>query len=217
MKKLSNTCGLFIAIEGIDGSGKTVQLKLLQRYLKQMGLRYRRFKEPTLGRIGKLLRKALNSTWTEHDEHMLALLFAADRHALYHVRRPCIKESLRQGYVCIVDRSVLTTLVYQGAQLSEQWLLAINHDIPKPDVTIALDVSLKCALKRLAGRRRSKQQEDYEQTNAAKNYHRRYQTLFNRYRTMFHIHLVDGDATPEVVHKKIVWLLHDALQTHDAN
>lgn len=211
MKQLSSACGRFIAIEGVDGSGKTVQIELLQKHLKRIGLRYRRFKEPTTGRLGKLLRKALNNKWEEHDEHTLALLFAADRHVLYYLCEPCIQESLEQGYVCIVDRSVLTTLVYQGSQLSERWLLSINNAIPKPDATIALNVSLKCALNRLSLRRSSKQQENYERTSAVKAFHRRYQTLFKRYRAMFNIRLINGEASPEVVHKRIVSALQDIL------
>jgi dTMP kinase len=209
--QLSNSNGVYIAIEGVDGSGKTVQIHLLKKYLKRAGLRSKLFKEPTTGRIGRLLRHALSSAWTEHDEYILALLFAADRHALYHVRRPCVQESLRQGYICIVDRSVLTTFVYQGARLSERWLMEINKDIPKPDVTIAIKVSLRSTMKRLAARKIDKPEEGYEQPNAIRKFHRRYLVLFKRYKTQFNIRCVNGNNKPGTVHRQIVKILQRKL------
>lgn len=141
--------GILIAIEGIDGAGKTTQSKALVKWLKKNGYAAKYTSEPTSFAIGKLLSRLASTT----SPALEALLFAADR--LEHVRR-VIEPSLKKGYVIVSDRYVHSSIAYQGAMLGDvEWVRLINKYAPKPDIAFLLDVEPKLALSRIR-RRKSK-------------------------------------------------------------
>lgn len=141
--------GILIAIEGIDGAGKTTQSKALVKWLKKNGYEAKYTSEPTSFAIGKLLSRLASTT----SPALEALLFAADR--LEHVRR-VIEPSLKKGYVVVSDRYVHSSIAYQGAMLGDvEWVRLINKYAPKPDIAFLLDVEPKLALSRIR-RRKSK-------------------------------------------------------------
>jgi dTMP kinase len=135
---------LLIAFEGIDGSGKGTQAKLLARWLRERGHEVFLTKEPTDGAIGKLLRRSLStSCFSPRTE---ALLFAADRSE--HLRE--IMEKLHEGKVVVTERYLYSSLAYQGAAgLELSWVKEINAFAPEADLVIYLDVEPEVALRRI--------------------------------------------------------------------
>jgi dTMP kinase len=138
--------GAFIVIEGLDGSGKTTQAKLLATRLNQ---RYRALytAEPSQGTIGTFIRESCLYGRKRLPATVEALLFAADR--VEHVENE-IKPALRDGRLVISDRYVYSSLAYQGsAALSIDWIQAINKHALKPDFAVFIDVPPETVLKRL--------------------------------------------------------------------
>ena len=135
---------MLITIEGIDGSGKGVQSKLLQRWLKEKGHDAVLTREPTEGAIGKVLRDALRAG--DLDPRTEALLFAADRSE----HSEWIIERLEEGKVIVSERYLHSSLAYQGASgVSVEWVREINRFAPSPDLVILLDLSPAEGLKRI--------------------------------------------------------------------
>jgi dTMP kinase len=136
---------MFIALEGIDGSGKGTHTKLLNKWVKEKGHDTFLTREPTAGAIGQLLRKVLKEG--ELDSRAEALLFAADR--TEHVKEITKKLSDRQ--VVITERYFYSSIAYQGASgVSIKWLLELNRFAPVPDLVLYLDVSPEVGLERIS-------------------------------------------------------------------
>jgi dTMP kinase len=137
--------GMFICIEGLDGSGKSTQAKILAKKLsKTYSAIYTA--EPSQGKTGKFIRKRLYEK-TRMPTTVEALLFAADR--LEHVQN-LVAPALAEGKVVISDRYVYSSLAYQGsAGLSLEWIEALNSKALKPDLSIFIDVEPKVVLERL--------------------------------------------------------------------
>ncbi|MDR2203676.1 MAG: dTMP kinase [Nitrososphaerota archaeon] len=138
--------GVFICIEGLDGSGKTTQAKLLTKKLCKAGYNAIYTAEPSQGKIGKFIRKCLYdqkrmSTITE------ALLFAADR--IEHIQNT-ISPALKEGKIVIVDRYIYSSLAYQGStSMNIHWIETINTNAQKPDLSLFIDVAPEVVLDRL--------------------------------------------------------------------
>jgi len=135
--------GLFIVIDGIDGCGSTTHCKLLSDYLKERKFKVKLTKEPTDSMIGILSRRMLRGK--NLSPLIDALLFSADRQQ--HTKE--IQKHLNDGYVVICDRYLESTIAYQSSQgLSIDWLLELNKDVIKPNLTFILDIDPKLALAR---------------------------------------------------------------------
>ena len=125
--------GAFIVLEGPDGSGTTLQSKLLAERLVSEDIDVLLTAEPTNGDVGKTVRSLL------HGEHMpqadaIQLLFCADR--AEHLANE-ILPALESGKTVISDRYSLSTIIYGGAQgVDTSWLEDINKHFRKPDITI---------------------------------------------------------------------------------
>jgi dTMP kinase len=148
--------GVFITIEGIDGSGITTHSKLLVKKLNEMGYKAVYTKEPTEGPIGALIRTFLKKR-LEADPRILSLLFAADRvwHCYKDPSLPGaagILSALNRGYVVVSDRYLYSNLAYQGKDVDYRWILEINKWAIRPDVLIYLKVDVDTALRRIKER-----------------------------------------------------------------
>lgn len=157
--------GLFVALEGIDGSGTTSQLVPLARHLQARGLEVVTTCEPSRGQVGQLLRRYLAGG--EVDEATMALLFAADR--LQHVRQE-VAPALSAGRVVLCDRYLWSSLAYQTTAplpLEAAWLRAINAQAPAPALTLMLTVSPKTAQARRARRAEGHERYDDDARQAA--------------------------------------------------
>ena len=142
--------GTFIVIEGLDGSGKTTQAKLLAAKLKQSHNAFYTA-EPSEGRMGTFIRNACLYEEKRLLPDVEALLFAADR--VEHVEYE-IKPALKEGHLVISDRYLFSSLAYQGSSgLSLAWIRSINKHVLKPDFAVFIDVSPETVLKRLDRRK----------------------------------------------------------------
>lgn len=136
--------GYFIALEGIDGSGKSTQAGKLARKLAELGHSVHETCEPTEGMIGLLIHRILKEDLDVSAE-ALSLLFVADR--FEHAKE--IRTALEQGKIVISDRYLLSTLAYQGAQgVDMEFLRRLHENLPRPDLTILLDIEPQKALGR---------------------------------------------------------------------
>ncbi len=141
--------GFFLTLEGLDGSGKTTQARLLARFLEEKGIRVRLTREPGGGLKGVrdlLLEGEALSPEAEY------LLFSADR--AEHVRK-VILPALEEGYWVISDRYLDSSLAYQGYGhgLPLPWLLEVARRATldlKPRLTFLLDLPPEEALGRVA-------------------------------------------------------------------
>ncbi len=179
--------GAFIVLEGIDGSGKTTQAKLLATELEKSH-RAVYTAEPSENRIGSFIRDACLYEEKRLLPDVEALLFAADR--IEHVENE-IKPALKEGRLVVCDRYIHSSLAYQGsANLSLSWIKAINKDALKPDLAVFIDVSPETVLKRLE--RRKSVMENLETQ-------RRVREIYLRFVEKGELMRIDGERTPSQV------------------
>jgi dTMP kinase len=143
---MGNKKGPFICIEGLDGSGKTTQAKLLAKKLrKSHNAVYTA--EPSQGKIGAFIRERCLYGEKRLSSVIEALLFAADR--VEHVETEVLP-ALHQGKLVISDRYLYSSLAYQGAAgLSIEWIEKINEHALQPDLAVFIDVAPKTVIHRL--------------------------------------------------------------------
>lgn len=146
--------GTFITFEGIDGSGKSTQLRLLGNFLRANGCDALLTREPGGTALGVRLRAALLDAMEEVDPLTELLVFAADR--AQHVRR-VLRPALKAGKVVISDRYADATVAYQGAgrgfppELISQIVQLATEGL-KPDLTLLFDLSIAESTNRTARR-----------------------------------------------------------------
>ena len=150
--------GTFITFEGIDGSGKSTQLRLLGNYLRANGCDALLTREPGGTTLGLRLRAALLDAMEEVDPLTELLVFAADR--AQHVRR-MLRPALEAGRVVFSDRYADATVAYQGVgrgfppELIAQIVQLATEGL-KPDLTLLFDVSITESTNRTTRRSTSK-------------------------------------------------------------
>jgi dTMP kinase len=138
--------GIFIVIEGLDGSGKTTQAKLLAKKLEKTHT-VLLTAEPSLGKIGTFIREDCLYEDKRLPTEAEALLFATDR--IEHLHNE-VKPALDDGKLVICDRYIYSSLAYQGsAGLSLDWIKTINARALQPDFSIFIDVSPEKVIERL--------------------------------------------------------------------
>jgi len=152
--------GLFITLEGLDGSGKTTQHLLLARYLRTRGLPVRETREPGGTCVGEEIRRILladedRGRGQDRGKNKIApltellLMYAARAQHLEEVVRP----ALAQGQLVISDRFNDASMAYQGhgRQLGESLVRALDQIIcgrMQPQLTVVLDLPARLAIKR---------------------------------------------------------------------
>lgn len=140
--------GTFITFEGIDGSGKSTQLRLLAGFLRLQGHKVVVTREPGGTSLGLRLRAALLDAQEQVDPLTELLVFAADR--AQHVRK-LLRPALQSGHIVLSDRYADATVAYQGAGrgFSPELITEIVEVATgglKPDLTILFDISVaECA------------------------------------------------------------------------
>jgi dTMP kinase len=181
--------GFLLALEGVDGSGKSTQAKLLAVSLLQQGREVVLTHEPTTGPVGQKLRRYLQGPSRNLVPREELDLFLADRRE--HVEK-LIKPALAAGRIVITDRYYYSTVAYQGAlglDLGE--ILAANEAFaPRPDLVFLLIIPVSQALARLQRARQVSELAPYLERVAAI-----YDSLPGS-----HIQRVDAKASPQVLH-----------------
>ncbi len=204
--------GKFIVIEGLDGSGKTTQIRLLIKRLRAMGRTVAETAEPTTNATGGLIRDAL-SGFTPRTGTEIAALFMADRVA--HNVNPVngINALLAQGRDVICDRYYYSSLAYQGVVSDPDWVFHINVDCPeirKPDLCVFLDLDDEACLRRMEAGRAYR--EIYENENTLLAVRQRYFAAFERLRGRDNIVLVNADRTPDEVAEDVFAAVRGILE-----
>ncbi len=199
-----NRTGVFICIEGLDGSGKTTQAKLLTKKLCEDGLNVVFTAEPSQGRIGKFIRKRLFEE-KRMPVSVEALLFAADR--IEHVENE-VNPELMQGKIVVSDRYVYSSLAYQGsAGLSLDWIEQVNSNALKPDLSIFIDVAPEVVLERL---KRKKSVMEILETQ------KKVRDIYLRYVENGQLRLIDGSKgkkeVSEVLYAEVSLFLKKTLR-----
>ncbi|HEY0385546.1 MAG TPA: dTMP kinase [Pyrinomonadaceae bacterium] len=142
--------GAFITFEGIDGSGKSTQLRMLASVLRMRGLDVVSTREPGGTPLGQRLRSALLDTQEQVDPLAELLLYAADR--AQHVNT-LLRPALATNHIVLSDRYADATVAYQGA--GRGFAPALIADVVglatgglKPDLTLVFDLPVAECLAR---------------------------------------------------------------------
>jgi dTMP kinase len=187
-------------MEGIDGAGKTTQVRSLEALLREAAIPHLATKEPTAGPWGRKIRESARTGRMSREEELEA--FLQDRRE--HVAGELLP-ALRAGQVVLVDRYYFSTVAYQGARgFDPQELLAKNAFAPEPDVLIVLDVPVEVGLARV--RQRGDVADTFEQAEELA----RARAIF-RGLDLPYLHQLDGTQPPAVLTSLIGELLFDAL------
>jgi dTMP kinase len=138
--------GLFIAFEGLDGSGSQHYASALARLMSEEGYRVTSTGEPTNSVIGGLIRSRQAGEWNIAPE-TLQLLFTADR--AEHLRTK-ILPGLESGKIVVCDRYILSALAYNVILINDPaWLKALNTRFIQPDLTFLIKVDPKICVRRM--------------------------------------------------------------------
>jgi len=160
-----------IVIEGLDGAGKSTQIRLLSEYLKSKGIKsnylhFPRMDSPFFGEmIARFLRGELGDV-NQVDPYVVALLYACDRMDASKM----ISEWLGNGETVILDRYVYSNVAFQCAKLNDEteqlklrkWIVDLEFDyykIPRPDLNLFLDVPFQFTVERLTENRKGEDRE----------------------------------------------------------
>lgn len=181
---------MFIAVEGIDGSGKSTTIKELKRFLETKGEAVYLTAEPTSLATGRIVRNFLGETNSDTPliHEMLALSFAADR--INHLREE-IWPALRKKQTVITDRYFFSSIAYQSLNVSYEWVKGINRFATLPDVLVFIDVKVDKAVERLTKFRTST--EIYEKRELLQQIDRNYREVIKEFEDNLKVIYLDGN------------------------
>jgi dTMP kinase len=195
VNKSNHFPGFLIAIEGIDGAGKTTQAHHLQAVLQSRKLVAIRTKEPTMGHWGQLLRDSALTGRLSPDEEIET--FIKDRKE--HVEK-LIKPELAAGHIVIVDRYYFSNMAYQGARggITPEDIRVRNEEFaPEPDLLVLLDIEPKQGLERI--RTRGDRANHFETTGTLKRAREIFLSINKPY-----LYKIDGTRPSDEISKDIV-------------
>ncbi len=193
---------MFIVLEGLDGAGKSTQIKMLRDMLSERGIEsesvhFPRFEAPVYGElIARFLRGELGAV-DAVDPYIVALLFAGDRADM----AAQIRAWQAEGKVVIADRYVYSNVGYQCAKLSDEagrerlkdWILDLEFErnaIPRPDISIFLDVPFSFTERKLTA---SREGDDRNYLQGASDIH---ESSLELQRTVRNVYLTAAKSDP---------------------
>lgn len=185
---------MLVVIEGLDGAGKSTQVRLMKEYLGKVCpsleyIHFPRYDAPVYGElIGTFLRGGFGPMEQVHPQ-LVALLFAEDRHGAADAMRSV----LSAGGTVLLDRYVYSNIAYQcakmpddaGAERLRQWIFNTEYGdfrLPKPDLNIFLDVPLSFVEESLS---RSRDGRDRDYLNGGGDIHEADMGFQTRVRDMY--------------------------------
>jgi len=195
---------LFIVIEGIDGSGKTTQLEMLQNRFMEQGKNAILTNEPTDGPIGKLIRNILSGD-QKVDPAAMAALYLADR--LDHIKDPenGMLALMERGYNVIASRYYYSSYAFQGEYVSLEWLVNANSICKSylvADITFYISIDPEISIKRLENTR--EKLDIYENLAKQKRTHDEYLKSFEITNDRENIVILDGTLSIDELHE-VIW------------
>lgn len=202
--------GVFVSLEGGEGTGKTTQMRLLKARLAAMGIESTVLREPGGTALGDKVRELLLTRDHSMCSRAELLLYEASRAELINER---IIPALHEGGIVLLDRFCDSTIAYQGVArgLGIDAVEYLNHyatDGLVPDLTICLDIDPVVGIKRATG-----QGADRIESEAIEFHHRvRAGFLAIALREPKRFKIVDASGTAEEVHKRVLKLILPLLQ-----
>jgi dTMP kinase len=205
--------GLFITFEGLDGSGKSTQLRRLHQWLEAEGFAVTTTRQPGGTRTGDRIRSLLLDSRSESISSLteLGLMFSDRAQAIAEVIEP----ALAAGHIVLCDRFTDSSEAYQGGgrQLGSQVVLALHAALCgglQPDLTLLLMPDFDASLARARQRNQrtttttGKDENRFEQENTAffERVYRKYQEIAAR--EPARVAEIKSDGTIEEVHQRIV-------------
>jgi len=215
----SSKPGQFITLEGIEGSGKSRQLNLLEKELSRLGLSFIRAHQPGGTPLGEEIRRVLlHKDGAGREPGSELLLYLADR---YQHLKEVIDPALDKGIHVVCDRYHDATLAYQGHargigfELIDR--LAEILELRTPDLTLVLDLEVRVGLQRAIERNHRENQEQWGRFEAEDlSFHQKVREGYQRLaqREPERVLLVDASGDPETVFEKLLSLIrqHHLLQ-----
>ena len=199
--------GKFITFEGIDGSGKSTQLRLLASELRLRGVDLITTCQPGGTPLGRRLREAFLETEETVAPLAELLLFAADR--AQHVEF-LIRPALLANRVVISDRYADATYAYQGAgrgfpEATVNEIIELATGGLKPDVTLFFDIPINTAIRRMSARRESEAKAnrmDFESGEFYSRVREAYLRIAEREKDRFRV--INADGSVEDIHAKVM-------------
>lgn len=194
----------FIVFEGLDGTGTTSQLRLLQEAYAGRGLQERVYftYEPTDSPIGRMIRSALSDASLFHAQ-TVAYLFGADRCEHIYGKNGIIEHlDAQQAVFC--DRYLFSSLAYQGLTAGEPCAQAVNGLFPLPEYLFFFDLPAETAMQRIA--QRNMPREIYEQEPFQQRVAQAYEYVLRQYeRTVPEMRIIRIDAAEPIrkIHENI--------------
>ena len=201
---------LFIAFEGIDGSGKSTQVKLLTEKLIAAGHQVYSTFEPTDSPIGSLIRNIFKGRMAA-DHQTIAALNVADRLDHLHNAINGLLKKKEEGFTIITDRYYFSSYAYHGVHVDIDWVIAANAlsaAIMKPDINIFIDVAPEVSMKRLNSTRGTI--ELYETLENLQQVRNKFLEAFDKLKDVEKIATIDGNQTVQAIAKD-VWQAIEVL------
>lgn len=151
-----NNQGKIIAFEGLDGSGKETQSKLLEQKLEKKGIKVKRIEFPNYhNQYSLFVKEYLEGNFGKDvDPYVASTFFSLDRLGVY---KKIMKKYLEEGYVVLCDRYVYSNLIYQGSKIKDfknredyfKWVLDFEYNkcgLPKEEISFFMDVPVDISL-----------------------------------------------------------------------
>ncbi|EIA19396.1 dTMP kinase [Listeria fleischmannii] len=205
--------GLFITLEGPDGSGKTTTMRLLEEKMRQSGIDFIKTREPGGSPISEKVREIVLGIGNEEmDPRTEALLIAGARRQ--HVVEK-IRPALQAGKTVLCDRFIDSSLAYQGAgrgigieEVLNINLFAVGETLP--DMTFYLDVDAATGLERIAASRgREINRLDKEDISFHDKVQKGYEEIMAMFPSRFK--RIDANRTPDEITDEILKLILERL------
>lgn len=204
--------GKFIVFEGIDGSGKSTQIRMLSKRIQDMNLKVYTTFEPTAGTIGTLIRQMLSGK-IKIDQRTLAFLFAADRMDHLVNEENGIRKKIDSGELVICDRYYFSSYAYHAQYMDMEWVIhanSLNADTLRPDLTVFIDVEPEECFERIQTNRSDF--EMYEKIDIMKKVRTNYLKAFERLKDLEKIVVIDGnklaDHVGDDIFREVMKIIH---------
>ncbi len=194
---------LFIVFEGIDGSGKSTQAKLLAEKLIAAGHKIYTTFEPTDSPIGSMIRNIFKGRMNA-DHQTIAALNVADRLDHLHNEINGLLKKKAEGYTIICDRYYFSSYAYQGVHMDMDWVIAANTlsaATLRPDVNLFIDVDPEVSMQRLNSTRGTI--ELYETLDNLKLVRTKYVEAFEKLKGEEKVVSINGNQTVAAIAEDI--------------
>jgi dTMP kinase len=212
--------GFFVTFEGLDGSGKTTQLRRLAQWLEAAGREVTVTRQPGDTRIGERIRSLILDSRTENlaPKAELGLMFSDRAQGIAEIIEP----ALAQGRIVLCDRFTDSTEAYQGGgrRLGSEIVLNLHAAMCgnlQPDLTILLLPDFENSLRRARNRNTRAARQGKDENRFEKEDEHFYRRVWDAYRQIaarepVRVIAIEGDHSIEEVHQRIVEVVQQRMR-----